>query len=177
MKGYRGETRESDFPPERARIYLLGNPDEDRMPQRRRPRATSESRDRHLVDAARSILARRYRPQWHSVGAAVRGTSGRIYTAVNLNARYVGQVDVCAEAIAVGMAIAAGEKGLETIVAVQRGSRGSRSPRGRIVPPCGVCREMLNDYAPKAMVLLAGPRGNLVRRKAEDLLPDRYVDP
>lgn len=147
------------------------------MPPRPRGRTRAEEKDLHLIEAARSVLARRYRPRWHSVGAALRGASGRIYTAVNLNAKYVGRVDVCAEAIALGMAIAAGEKGLDTVVAVQRGSRGSRSPRGRIVPPCGVCREMFNDYAPKMTVLLPGPKGTLVRRRAEDLLPDRYVDP
>ncbi len=111
------------------------------------------------------------------MGAALRGKSGRIYTAVNLNARYVGRVDVCAEAVALGMAIAAGEKELDAIVAVQRGTRGSRNPRGRIVPPCGVCREMFSDYAPELTVLLGGPKGSLVRRRAADLLPDRYVDP
>ncbi len=142
-----------------------------------RARTASEDRDRHLIAAARSVLARRYRPQWHSVGAAIRGASGRIYTAVNLNARYVGRVDVCAEAVAVGMAVAAGEKGFDTIVAVQRGTRGSRNPRGRIVAPCGVCREMFNDYAPKMVVLLPGPRGTILRRRAEELLPERYVDP
>lgn len=147
------------------------------MAERRRSRTRSSERDRHLIDAARSVLARRYRPQWHSVGAALRGGSGRIYAAVNLRARYVGRVDVCAEAVAVGMAIAAGERTLDTIVAVQRGTRGSRNPRGRIVPPCGVCREMLNDYAPRMAVLLAGPKGTVVRAKAEDLLPQRYVDP
>lgn len=147
------------------------------MPPRPRSRTRAEEKDLHLIEAARSVLARRYRPRWHSVGAALRGASGRIYTAVNLNAKYVGRVDVCAEAIALGMAIAAGEKGLDTVVAVQRGNRGSRSPRGRIVPPCGVCREMFNDYAPKMTVLLPGPKGTLVRRRAEDLLPDRYVDP
>lgn len=137
----------------------------------------TEDRDQHLIAAARSILARRYRPQWHSVGAAVRGSSGRLYTAVNLNARYVGRVDVCAEAVALGMAVAAGEKGLESIVAVQRGTRGSRTPRGRIVPPCGVCREMFNDYEPKMVVLLPGPKGTVLRKRAEELLPDRYEDP
>ncbi len=147
------------------------------MAASRRVRARSEDRDRQLVEAARSVLARRFRPQWHSVGAAIRGSSGRIYTAVNLNARYVGRVDVCAEAVALGMAVAAGEKGLEAVVAVQRGTRGSRNPRGRVVPPCGVCREMFNDYAPKMTVLLPGPRGTMVRKRAEDLLPDRYVDP
>lgn len=136
-----------------------------------------QARDEHLIAAARSVLRRRYRPRWQSVGAALRGGSGRIYTSVNLNAKYVGRVDVCAEAVAVGMAIAAGEKSLDSIVAVQRGDRGSRNPRGRIVPPCGVCREMLNDYAPKITVLLPGPKGTVVRRSAQDLLPDRYVDP
>lgn len=142
-----------------------------------RGRRKADVRDRHLIEAARSVLARRYKPRWHSVGAALRGTSGRIYTSVNMNARYVGRVDVCAEAIAVGMAIAAGEKGLDTIVAVQRGTRGSRSPRGHIVPPCGICREMLSDYGPGMTVLLPGPKGTVVRRPVEDLLPDRYVDP
>ena len=147
------------------------------MAATRRARTRSEDRDGQLVEAARSVLARRYRPRWHSVGAAIRGTSGRIYTAVNLNARYVGRVDVCAEAVALGMAVSAGEKGLEAVVAVQRGTRASRSPRGRIVPPCGVCREMFNDYAPKMTVLLPGPNGAVVRRRAEELLPERYVDP
>lgn len=140
-------------------------------------RKRAEERDAQLLAAARSVLKRRFKPGWHSVGAALRGKSGRIYTAVNLNARYVGQVDVCAEAVALGMAIAAGEKELDAIVAVQRGTRGSRNPRGRIVPPCGVCREMFNDYAPDLTVLLAGPKGTVVRRRAADLLPDRYVDP
>ena len=140
-------------------------------------RARSEDRDLQLIEAARSVLLRRYRPRWHSVGAAIRGRSGRIYTAVNLNARYVGRVDVCAEAIALGMAVAGGEKELEAVVAVQRGSRGSRNPRGHIVPPCGVCREMFNDYAPKMTVLLPGAKGTVVRRRADELLPDRYVDP
>lgn len=147
------------------------------MAAARRRHSKAEDRDAQLVAAARSVLARRFRPGWHSVGAAIRGASGRIYAAVNLNARYVGRVDTCAEAIALGMAVAAGEKGLDAAVAVQRGTRGARNPRGRIVPPCGVCREMFADYAPKMTVLLPGPNGSAVRRRAEDLLPDRYVDP
>ncbi len=147
------------------------------MAAARLSRNRTEDRDQHLIAAARSVLARRYRPRWHSVGAAIRGGSGRIYTAVNLNARYVGRVDVCAEEVALGMAVAAGEKSYESVVAVQRGTRGSRNPRGRIVPPCGVCREMFNDYAPKMVVLLPGPRGTVLRKRAEELLPDRYEDP
>lgn len=107
----------------------------------------------------------------------MRGKSGRLYTAVNLNARYVGRVDVCAEAVAVGMAVAAGEKGLDAIVAVRHPRRGSGKAAIRIVSPCGVCREMLMDYAPEVTVLMPGPRGAPVRRKIRDLLPERYEDP
>ncbi len=160
-----------------ARVYVPRVAGAPRMTPRRRTPVRSQDRDAQLTDAARSILRRRFRPRWHSVGAALRGGSGRIYTAVNLNAKYVGRVDVCAEAVAVGMAIAAGEKRLDSIVSVQRGTRGSRSPRGRIVPPCGVCREMFIDYDPDLVVLMPGPKGTVVRRRAADLLPDRYVDP
>lgn len=177
MKRYRGEGRESENPRPKARIYLPATARVGRMAAALRPRNRTEDRDLHLIAAARSVLARRYRPRWHSVGAAIRGASGRIYTAVNLNARYVGRVDVCAEAVALGMGVAAGEKGFESVVAVQRGDRGSRNPRGRIVPPCGVCREMFNDYAPKMVVLLPGPKGTILRKRVEELLPDPYVDP
>ena len=103
------------------------------MAAARRARTRSEDRDQQLIEAARSVLVRRYRPRWHSVGAAIRGKSGRIYTAVNLNARYVGRVDVCAEAIALGMAVAAGERELE--------AGGPRAPRRRVDrgPPAPLC--------------------------------------
>lgn len=177
MKGYRGEEGESENPRPKAWIYLPGAARYGCMAAALRARSPTEDRDLQLIDAARSVLARRYRPRWHSVGAAMRGASGRIYTAVNLNARYVGRVDVCAEAVALGMAVAAGEKGIESVVAVQRGDRGSRNPRGRIVAPCGVCREMFNDYAPKMVVLLPGPKGTVLRMHAHELLPEPYVDP
>ena len=140
-------------------------------------RSRSPSRDRELVEAAREVLAKRHRPGRHSVGAALRGSSGRVYAAVNVNGKYVGRVDVCAEAIAVGMAVAGGETRFESIVAVQRPRDRRHDGLPRVVPPCGICREMLNDYDPNVAVLLPGPRGAIRRRRAKDLLPDRYVDP
>lgn len=53
---------------------------------------------------------------------------------------------MCAEAIAIGMSVAAGESTIETIVAVDAD--------GDIVAPCGMCREMIGDYGPQARVLL-----------------------
>lgn len=67
-----------------------------------------ESEDLKLVEAARSIIRQRYRPDWHVVGAALRTRSGRIWTGVDLEA-YVGRVAVCAETIALGRAITEGD--------------------------------------------------------------------
>ena len=57
--------------------------------------------DRALVDAARAVLLRHYKPFWHTVGAALRGRDGRIWTGVHLGAT-VGRLSICAEAIALG---------------------------------------------------------------------------
>lgn len=84
--------------------------------------------DKELIENARSIITKRFKEDYHHVGAALRTKSGRIFSAVHLEA-YVGRVAVCAEAIAIGMAATAGDTELETIVAVDR--------RGRVVPPCG----------------------------------------
>ena len=43
-------------------------------------------------------------------------------------------------------AATAGDTDIDTIVAVDE--------TGRIVSPCGMCREMILDYAPKAQVIL-----------------------
>ena len=75
--------------------------------------------DISLLDRARSIIALRQRQEWHHIGCAIRTRSGAVFAAVHLEA-YVGRVAVCAEAIAVGMAAAAGDTDISVIVAVNR---------------------------------------------------------
>ena len=121
--------------------------------------------DRDLIEAAKSIVRKRYVPRWNSVGAALRTQSGKIYAAVHLDAA-VGRVAVCAEMIALGMAVAAGDGRIEAIVAVtQRGEN-----EWEILPPCGMCRELLSDYAPEASVIVPLARG-LAKVILSDLLP------
>jgi cytidine deaminase len=121
--------------------------------------------DRDLVETAESIVRVRYVPRWNSVGAALRTQSGKTYAAVHLDAA-VGRVAVCAEMIALGMAVAAGDGRIETIVAVTR--RGESD--WEILPPCGMCRELLSDYAPEASVIVPLGRG-LAKVILSDLLP------
>lgn len=121
--------------------------------------------DRALVEAARSIVRLRHVPRWNSVGAAIRTRSGGTYAAVHLDAA-VGRVAVCAEMIALGMAVAAGDMPIDCIVAVAWHG----NDEWELLPPCGMCRELLSDYAPDASVVvpLSGAPAKVV---LSDLLP------
>ena len=118
-----------------------------------------------LLDRARSIIALRQRQEWHHIGCAIRTRSGAVFAAVHLEA-YVGRVAVRAEAIAVGMAAAAGDTDISVIVAVNRA--------GEVVAPCGICRELISDYAPDAAVIVPGAEGP-ERVSIRTLLPNKYT--
>ena len=121
--------------------------------------------DHTLLAAAREAIRRNYDGiQFNfTVGAAVRCGSGRIYTGVNVYSIH----GACAEQVALGAAITAGERVFETIVAV-RGADGEE-----LLPPCGNCRQILSDYAPDCAVILAVD-GTMRKIPARMLLPYAY---
>ncbi len=121
--------------------------------------------DAALVEEARRIIAARFREGWHQIGCALRTRSGRVFAAVHLEA-YVGRVAVCAEAVALGMGAAAGDTDVEAIVAV--------GPDGAVVAPCGMCRELISDYAPEARVIVPVP-GGVEAVPIAELLPNKYA--
>ena len=83
----------------------------------------------------------------------------------------MGRVAVCAEAIALGRAVTeAGSSDIDTIVAVYHTEDGDVS----VVAPCGMCREMISDYAPGASVIMPGDEDAPVKRPILDLLPGKY---
>lgn len=94
-----------------------------------------------------------YEDDKHHVGAAIRTKSGEITSAVHIEA-YIGRVTVCAEAIAIGSAISNGQKNFDTIVAVRHPYSDEVDRRIKVVSPCGICRELISDYAPDSFVLL-----------------------
>ena len=121
--------------------------------------------DAALIKAARDAIRSNYDAltENHTVGSAVRCASGRVYVGVNVWSLH----GACAEFVAVGAAITAGEREFITIVAV-RGADGEE-----ILPPCGNCRQMLADYAPDCYVIVPTEAG-LRKVKAQELLPNRY---
>jgi cytidine deaminase len=120
-----------------------------------------QRQDKELIENARAIIAQRFKEDYHHVGSALRTRSGKVFSAVHLEA-YVGRVAVCAEAIAIGMAAAAGDTDLEAIVAVDC--------KGRVVPPCGICRELISDYSPDCTVITSETESMSI----SELLPRKY---
>lgn len=120
--------------------------------------------DKALVEEARRIIRERVKEGKHYIGCALRTRSGGLFAAVHLEA-YVPRISVCAEAIAIGMAAAAGDTAIDIIVAVNR--------RGEVISPCGMCRELIADYSPGARVIVPRGRGEGVSSIAA-LLPNKY---
>lgn len=122
-----------------------------------------EEQDFELVKAAETVIEKNFDGQKynHTVGAAVRGLSGNIYVGVNVD----GIHGSCAEYIAIGSAITAGERELACVVAVY----GQDQPH-KVLPPCGNCRQMLYEYTPGCWVILQID-GGYCKVKIEELLP------
>jgi cytidine deaminase len=123
------------------------------------------AQDRELIAAAVGVLRRCYRKGRHTVGAAVRCASGKVYVGVNVEACGYGP---CAEPIAIGAAFSNGEKTIASIVAVKK-----RGRRFAVLSPCGNCRQLVFDYSPGATVLYSN-NGRVHKAAARDLLPGAY---
>ncbi|NQX00412.1 cytidine deaminase [bacterium] len=117
-----------------------------------------------LIQTARTLIQSRFIEGRHHIGSALVTRSGNVFTGVHLEA-YIGRVAVCGEAIAIGAAATGGDTDIEMIVAVNE--------LGQVVSPCGMCRELIGDYAPAAKVII--PRnGQPVAVSVSELLPDKY---
>lgn len=136
------------------------------------PKAGLTADDQALIDQARALIEQRYLENRHHIASAVRGASGRIYTGLHLDT-YVGRASVCAEAVALGQAMAAGETGIQAIVSVRHPRPREQHQDCKVVSPCGICREMLTDFAAGAVVILLKDSG-LARVPVEELLPAKY---
>lgn len=120
--------------------------------------------DEELIRIARELIRARYREGYHHIAAALRTVSGQVFTGVHVEA-HVGRIALCGEAVAIGAAATAGDTDIVSIVAV--------AENGDIVPPCGMCRELISDYAPAARVILVRD-GRAVAVPVSELLPEKY---
>ena len=120
-------------------------------------------KDRALIAAGLDVLSKNFDDgvYHHTVGCALLCKNGKVYTGVNCD----GIHGSCAEYITMGIAISAGEREFDTIVATHE-----KALNG-IVPPCGNCRQMLFEYCPDIKVIVNDEEGKLIKVSARDLLP------
>jgi cytidine deaminase len=127
-----------------------------------------------LAQAAFTAIEGVYVPERHQIAAAVLDADGAVHLGLHLDAM-VGRAAVCAEPAAVAAARLATRAPLVAVAAV-RYPKPVEEPVARLVPPCGLCRELLLDHGAAGItaVLATGEgRGDLV--PLEQLLPFKYV--
>jgi len=121
-----------------------------------------------LVTAAREAREHAYAPYSnYAVGAALLSGTGQIFTGCNVeNASY--GLCLCAERSAVAAMVAAGERAIRAIAVVTDGPVPG--------PPCGMCRQVLAEFADDVPVHLASAQaGSLARTTSlSKLLADPF---
>jgi cytidine deaminase len=84
----------------------------------------------------------------------------------------VGRASICAEAVALGNAILANDHDLVVLASV-RHPKPTETSGPRLVPPCGLCRELLIDYCPDLTVVFSDG-DQIESRPLRTFLPYKY---
>jgi cytidine deaminase len=134
-----------------------------------KPETTKSSRsdaDDELVKRARDVLRHAYSPYSNvQVGAALLAKDGRIFSGCNVeNASY--GLTLCAERSAIMTAVSEGVREFTAIAITTN--------RERALMPCGACRQVLSEFAPKLRVLVVGTSGERRETTLEALLPEAF---
>ena len=123
--------------------------------------------DERLFEMACEAMQQSYSPySHHRVGACLLSEDGRTFMGCNFeNASY--GATICAERCAVSNAIINGARRFTAIAIV--GSSG-------MAWPCGICRQVLNEFAAPGMRVIVAEYGSreLCVRTIEELLPESF---
>lgn len=113
-----------------------------------------------LFDAAKSAQQRAYAPySQYPVGAALMVQDGAIFTGCNIeNAAY--PATICAERTAAVKAVSEGHR-VFTAMALITETGGA---------PCGICRQVLNEFGPTMAVYIYQNGGKLIHKTTLDTL-------
>jgi cytidine deaminase len=121
---------------------------------------------RSLLDRAREARSNAYAPySKFPVGAALLARDGRVFTGVNVENASYGLCN-CAERVAVGKAVSEGVRDFAAVAVV--------GPQDDVeCSPCGACRQVLFEFSPDMVLVLAD--GDGVRQyTVREILPGAF---
>ena len=104
-----------------------------------------------LCQMALAMRQQAYCPYSHfAVGAALQGADGMVYTGCNIeNAAY--SATLCAERVALAKAVSEGKRDFVRLAIAASGED--------YCVPCGVCRQMLWEFAPDLEIICLNGQG------------------
>jgi len=125
------------------------------------------TQDTSLREAAMRALDNAYAPYSNfRVGAALRARGGEVITGCNIENSAYGQA-ICAETIAIAYAVSQGLTDFDEIAIATDDSEPT--------PPCGACRQVLNEFAPNIKISSYTRDGREASWTLEELLPHAFV--
>ena len=121
-----------------------------------------------LVELATEAMMKAYAPySGYWVGAALRTRAGKIYTGCNIENAAFGPTN-CAERTAFFKAVSEGERAFSAIAVV--GGKGGEITG--IFPPCGVCRQVMQEFCdPDFLIHMGRENGGVETVTLAELLP------
>ena len=121
-----------------------------------------------LLDCAETARRASYCPySGFAVGAALLAENGQVFSGCNIeNAAF--SPTLCAERVAVAKAVSEGVIRFAALAVVG----GAREAAGGFCPPCGVCRQLVREFAADTLpVYLRGEDGGVREYTLAQLLP------
>jgi len=122
---------------------------------------------KNLRERAFTAMERAYAPYSNfKVGAALLASDGSITEGCNVeNAAY--PAGMCAERGAVAGAVARGNKSFTAVLIATEAEEPT--------PPCGICRQVLQEFSPRMLVVAATRGGKEARWTLDELLPKAFT--
>ncbi len=120
-----------------------------------------------IEEAAKALKNAHAKYSGFPVGCAVLTESGKVYIGCNVENACI-NAGFCAEPIAIGQAIASGDKKIKQIAVIN----GTDIP----CPPCGGCLQFISEFVDRETEIISANKSmsRIEKFKFKDLLPVTY---
>ncbi|MDB4875928.1 MAG: hypothetical protein JWM41_2374 [Gemmatimonadetes bacterium] len=120
-----------------------------------------------LRERAFAAMERAYAPYSNfRVGAAILASDGSVAEGCNVeNAAF--PAGICAERVALSSAVARGNRSFDAVLIATEADEPT--------PPCGICRQVLEEFAPHLLVVSVTRGGREARWTLDELLPKAFT--